>query len=198
MKTMRKFTPLHHGAVLVVLALMLTACAREQEDVARATGALEAAPAAVDPAVEAPVVIDTSRVDRAEVALAARIATLTDPEARTVARLEQLSAAQADVMRDGELDRRSALATQAAIRARLIGTEEAARDGEAADVARRGRGEVLTPTRADLAAFELARTRIAARIGDRGAAPMELRTPTGVATASAPPTEEELRYAPAR
>jgi hypothetical protein len=194
MKTMSWFTPWIDAVGLVVLALALPACANSpQEDVAGARGALAATPPVEAPIVEAPVVVDTVRVDRAERALAARLVAVDDPEARMAARFEQFRTAQADVRRDDLLDRNSVLATSAAIRARLLGTEEAERDGEAADLARRNRGDIVrVATRADLASFALARAAAAERAGSREPVPMELRTPDGIPTASHPPTAQEL------
>ena len=136
-----------------------------------------------------------TRVDRATEALAMRLAPIDDPEARMAARFEQFDTEEAVVRRDVALDRRSGVATAAAIRARIFGTEEAARDGEAADVARRDRGEHTVLTSADLAGFEVARARLAERTGRSEPVPMELRTPEGVATPTSVPTAEELRRA---
>jgi hypothetical protein len=197
MKTMSWFTPWIDAVGLVVLALALPACANSpQEDVVGARGALAATPPVEVPIVEAPVVVDTGRVDRAEVALAARIATVADPEERMTARFDQFHTAQADVMRDGELDRNSVLATQAAIRARLLDTPEARRDDEDAERARRARGEALAPTPADLASFEEARAHRDTRTATTrvAAVPLELRVPEGIATRTIPPTSEEFRH----
>ncbi len=145
-RTLRISTP-----VLVGLALASAACGTDgpAAEVAGSAANL-ASPPAIEPVDDrAPAVVDTIRVERAEAALATRLAAVRDPEARFAARFAAFREAQADVRRDAELDQRSVLATSAAIRARLLGTEEAARDGEAADRGRQERGEVFEASDAD-------------------------------------------------
>ena len=178
----------------IAVALALAACSTaEPADVAATRGALIDVP--ID-APDAPVVIDGARIDRVESDLRGTLAATDDPEARMDARVERFRAAEAELHRDETLDRRSAIETAAAIRARILGSDDARQDAEAAERARIARGE---PTRLDLRGMpspEAARAAVERRIGIRPLVPAELRTPEGVATPTAPPTEEELRHAP--
>jgi len=185
-------------SVIVGLTLASAACGNEGSSVGVVGTTANLAPPkpSIVPDERAPAVVDTARVERAVEALPTRLAAVRDPEARYGERFAAFREAQADVMRDGELDRRSVLATSAAIRARLLGTEEAARDGEVADQARVERGEVYEPSAADRAAFARAAARVAERAGPR-TAPAGARTSTeGEATLMRPPTTEELRNDP--
>lgn len=180
------------------LACMLpfAGCAKvESTETSRASGALTEVPMAV---VEAPVVVDARRVDRVDEELRSVLDGTRDPEARLDARIERFHAAELELHRDETLDRRSAIETAAAIRARILGSDEARRDAESAERARIERGE---PTAIDLRGMpspDAARTIVERRIGTRPPPSVELRTPEGIATPVALPTEEELHHAPVR
>jgi len=183
----------------VGLTLASAACGNEGSSVGVVGTTANLAPPkpSIVPDERAPAVVDTARVERAAEALTTRLAAVREPEARFAERFAAFREAQVDVMRDGELDQRSVLATSAAIRARLLGTEEAARDGQAADQARIERGEVYEPSPADRAAFARAAARMAERGGARAPAPAAARASTeGEATLMHPPTTEELRNDP--
>lgn len=178
------------GAVCVAAATAVTliACETEAEAVAAATGALDTAPVEEVP-LDAPVVVDVASVDQAAEALASRLAVIDDPEARLTARFEEFRKANAELPRGDGADLRSLVATGAAIRARLLDTPEAIRDGEQARRARAERGEVFAPTRADLAAFAAARAHMDARIGAHPVVPEDQQTPEGTPTPGSMNTE---------
>ena len=167
----------------------------ETSEVVGATGALGEGPVEV---VGAPVVVDTRRVDRIDEELRAVLDGTRDPEARFDARIEQFHAAEAELHRDETLDRRSAIETAAAIRARILGSEEARRDAESAERARILRGEPTTIDLRGMPSLAAARAIVERRIGTHAPVPVELRTPEGIATPVALPTAEELHHAPVR
>ncbi len=176
-------------------ALLLAGCTGSNAPaVDRATGALGEAPLPSDDVP--PGTVDSARVDRADDALLLVLEGTDDPEARLAARFSQFETASAEVQRDADLDLSSVTATGAALRARLLDSPEARRDGEEADRARALRGDVFVPTAADRASFEMVLAGIDERAAERerAPAPRELRTPEGVSTTTVMPTAEELRH----